>query len=185
MRPCWLPRPPSARHGRPCSKGSRCRFSQGPSATRPYGELQRVGDQCGRKIRQAPKRRRASPSARHGKLDVPCVVAPIPGPAPTRLRSRPKVPKLTPCSDGRPPRRDHPEDAPIQQTKRPSAGPLALPQMRGDACCAMPSPRDLTDRIGGMTNFSAAPPRSGRQPVVTPHTAGSPRPPGENGTGSF
>ena len=85
----------------PCAKGSRCRLYQGASATRPYGELQRVGDQCSRKIRQAPKRRRTSPTARHGKLDVPCVFAPIPGPAPTRLRSRPKVPKLTPCSDGR------------------------------------------------------------------------------------
>ena len=172
-------------HGGPCSKSSRCRSPQGASATRPYGELQRVGDHS------VGVRQKNSSSLRSGPSGPGAMASRSTRPrASAAARAAPRsgasfagsghLPGGLASGVGR-------------QSKGSTSGPWVgieaesepdrgLAQTRTGRLVSHALRSGSRAGVSGLAEFFC---RTGRQPVGAPHTAGSPRAPGKNGTGSL
>ena len=177
--------PPAGSMGGTCSKSSRCRFPQGASATRPYGELQRVGDHS------VGVRQKNSSSLRSGPSGPGAMASRSTRPrASAAARAAPRsgasfagsghLPGGLASGVGR-------------QSKGSTSGPWVgieaesepdrgLAQTRTGRLVSHALRSGSRAGVSGLAEFFC---RTGRQPVGAPHTAGSPRAPGKNGTGSL
>ena len=172
-------------NGGPCSKSSRCRFSQGASATQPYGEFQRVGDHS------VGVRQKNSSSLQSGPSGPGAMAS-----RSTRPRASAAV-RAAPRSGASFAGSGHLPGGLASGVGRQSKGSTSGPWV-GIEAEAEPDRGLAQTRTGrlvphalrwgsragvsGLAEFFCC---TGRQPVGAPHTAGSPRPLGKTAPGAF